>query len=180
MSDPSQIAAASATVGARLCVGLVFIAAALPKLRQPRELEGVIANFRILTPSLQRPVARGLPILELLVGSLLVTGFQDRLASAVAAALLLGFAWAMGLNLRRGRNHIDCGCHGATMTQTLSWLLVWRNVGLAVLAIGATLADHGQTLPATVVGLVLGAMLFLLYLIVNALTAMPPLVRTTA
>ena len=45
----------------------------------------------------------------------------------VAMALLALFAAAMAINIRRGRDHIDCGCGQSFLRQTLSWMLVARN-----------------------------------------------------
>ena len=51
------------------------------------------------------------------------------------AALLLAYAAAMGINIARGRDHIDCGCLGFGAAQaTLGWELVLRNVALATFA----------------------------------------------
>ena len=48
----------------------------------------------------------------------------------------------MGINLRRGRRHIDCGCFQSALKQTLSWTLVMRNVVLALLMAVALLSNR--------------------------------------
>jgi len=113
-------------------VGLVFIHAGLSKLLHRDLVVGVIANYRLLPESLVAPAARALPIVELTIGLALLAG-APRLAILPAAVLLLGFAAAMAINLRRGRSYIDCGCGRSQLRQTLSWPLVWRNVVLAVI-----------------------------------------------
>jgi hypothetical protein len=52
-------------------------------------------------------------------------------AATVAVALLLLFAAAMAINLRRGRSDIDCGCFVGLMRQRIDWVLVHRNLVLA-------------------------------------------------
>src|SRR5690606_791824 len=47
------------------------------------------------------------------------------------SGLLVVFAFAIGINVARGRKAIDCGCFRTGYKQNLSWLLVLRNVLLA-------------------------------------------------
>ena len=46
----------------------------------------------------------------------------------------------MAVNLLRGRDHISCGCGGASGEQTLSWALVVRNLVFAAV-LGAAAAS---------------------------------------
>ena len=59
------------------------------------------------------------------------------LAGMVAAALLIGYAAAIAINLIRGRSYIDCGC-GDTPQMLSGWLLL-RNAMLAAGAFTVTL-----------------------------------------
>lgn len=130
------LASAAGLAGA-VGVGLVFLQAALAKLRHRELLAGVIANYRLLSPALTGPAALLLPPAELAVSLGLLLGGAWRPAQFVATlgaiALLLVFAAAMGINIARGRSHIDCGCGRSQLRQPLSWLLVWRNLALAAL-----------------------------------------------
>jgi hypothetical protein len=103
-----------------------------------------------------------------------------RAAAGMAIVLLLLFAWAMAVNLRRGRDHIDCGCGGGSPRQTLSWALVWRNLGLAGLASAAALSSSAVDLPIQGAAFAGGAVLFLIYLLFNTLAALPGFARTAA
>lgn len=129
--------ASAAGLAGSVGVGLVFLQAALAKLRHRELLAGVIANYRLLAPALTGPAALLLPPAELAVSLGLLLGGAWRPAQFVAAlgaiALLLVFAAAMGINIARGRSHIDCGCGRSQLRQPLSWLLVWRNLALAAL-----------------------------------------------
>jgi len=165
----------AAAIMGRVCLGLVFLTAAAHKLRHGAVFPAIVANYRILPRRLAAPVARILPWAELAVGLALVTRAAEPWP-ALAALLLLGaFAGAMAVNLRRGRAHIDCGCGQSALRQTLSWSLVGRNLGLALLAAPDLLAM--SRLPAAtaevVVGSVAGAGAFVLYLLFNTLSALP-------
>ena len=57
-------------------------------------------------------------------------------AGSAAAAILLGlFSVAIGINLARGRSHIDCGCFQSALRQQLSISLLVRNGFLIALAL---------------------------------------------
>lgn len=160
-------------------LGLILTHAAIAKLRHRAVLAGVVANYRLVPEVLVGPVAHALPLVELALGLALLAGGQ-RLAVAPAALLMLVFAGAMAINLRRGRSHIDCGCGGPQLRQTLSWALVWRNVALAAIvslrllpSAPASVFDLGTAIAG-------GAALFLTTLLFNAigtLTASPLALR---
>jgi hypothetical protein len=149
-------------------VGLIFTQAAIAKLRHHAELAGVVANYRLLPEPLVAPIAAALPLVELALGLALLAGGL-RLAVAPAALLLLVFAAAIAINLRRGRSHIDCGCGGPQLRQTLSWGLVGRNLALTALVSLRLLpapAASGVDLATAIAG---GAALFLVTLLFNAI-----------
>jgi hypothetical protein len=159
---------------AAVCAGLVFVLGAVGKLRHAAIFPGVVANYRLLPAAAVAPVAMVLPWAELAIGLALIAG-ERQVAPALAAALLLAFAAAMALNLRRGRNQIDCGCGTSTLRQPLRRALVVRNLLLAT-AVASVPLVGGEVLPAErLIALAAGATLFLLYLLVNALLALPGL-----
>jgi hypothetical protein len=164
----------------RVCLGLVFITAAVEKLRSGAVLEGVVANYRILPRGLVAPVSAALPWVELVLGATLLMLVPSIWPPAVGIALLCIFAWAMSVNLWRGRSHIDCGCHQATMRQTLRWSLVIRNFGLVLLLVPALPEASTSSLPLIAVGGLAGATTYLLYLLFNTLASLPDFNRTVA
>lgn len=163
-----QIAGFAASV----TVGLVFLVAALGKLRHRDLLPGVIANYRLLPEALVAPAALLLPVVELIVAVGLL--FGNRPAAPLAAiVLLLVFAAAMAINLRRGRRHIDCGCGHIGLRQDLGWPMVARNLVMA-LALCVRLATPGELAMLDVgVAIAAGAIVYLLMLMFNALKALP-------
>jgi uncharacterized membrane protein YphA (DoxX/SURF4 family) len=117
----------------RLLGALVFATAATGKIRHRRELEGVVANYRLLPARLAAPAAWMILALEGLAALSLVSGLRLAAGAALAVALLCGFALAMAINLARGRREIDCGCFQTGLRQRLSAALVARNLILAIL-----------------------------------------------
>lgn len=130
------------TIALSTLVGLIFLMAAMAKLRDMPRFEGVVANYRLLPPPLVRPVAWLLPVTELGLAVLLPGGWGGVAAGTAAALLLVLFAGAMAINIRRGRRHIDCGCGDRRPGAMLGWGQVTRNLAvglpLPILAAAAT------------------------------------------
>jgi uncharacterized membrane protein YphA (DoxX/SURF4 family) len=164
----------------RTLVSLVFLTAAYGKLRHWAPFQGIVANYRFLPDAMVVPAARLIPPAELWVGAALLLGLAFPWAELCAAALLLLFALAMGVNLRRGRPHIDCGCFQSALKQTLSWTLVMRNVFLALLMGAALLSNDVPDDPLTRVnGYLAGAVLFIILQALGNLWSISPAWRQT-
>jgi Methylamine utilisation protein MauE len=159
----------------RTLTALVFLTAALSKLRNLTVFGGVVANYRILPEWLSMPFARLLPLAELLLSVALLLSLIG--AEYVAAGLLFMFAFAMGLNILRGRAHIDCGCFSSVLKQPLRWGLVMRNVLIAVMLLAIAGASGPQWDSAAALGLLGGVALFLIVQSFNAILAMPARIR---
>jgi hypothetical protein len=110
----------AARLVAQLALGVVFLAAAAGKLRRPAAfLEGV-AEYEILP----RPLAYAFGVVVIPVEVFLavshLTGWALGLAMPLALFLLLSFAAAVGINLRRDRDLL-CHCfdsvHGERISQ---------------------------------------------------------------
>jgi uncharacterized membrane protein YphA (DoxX/SURF4 family) len=139
----------TAALISRYVVALVLVTAAVPKLVDAREFERVVTNYELLPSRLVRPVALWLPRLELACGLALLLGVAVKPVVAAAGLLLLVFAGAVALNLKRGRE-IDCGCYGSIAPRRIGWPLVAGDVLLAAIAILAALADPGALALLTV------------------------------
>lgn len=159
---------------AAVCAGLVFVLAAVGKLRNRAVFPGVVANYRLLPVMAVAPVALLLPWIELATGIALLAG-ERRIAPAIATVLLVLFAAAMAVNIRRGRDHIDCGCGGDTLRQPLRPALVTRNLLLAVTLATVPLVGGELIAAERGVAIAAGAVLFLLYLLLNVLLSLPGL-----
>lgn len=123
----------------RLVLGAVFIAAALPKLRDPLGFANSIANYHLVPTGLINLMAIGLPMVEMVVGIALLVGLSTRANLLIVDVLLLIFIVAISLAMARGLD-ISCGCfstataHSAHMTRsTLLWDVVWVIMGIHAL-----------------------------------------------
>lgn len=134
-----------ATLAARLILGLVFIAAALPKVADPPGFAKAIWAYGLFPAWSLHPLALVLPWLELFCGLALCLGFWLRAAAIWVGALLLSFCLALAINLAR-RHPVDCGCFGASAPKTkaeqltdMRWLVL-RDAALLLLVTQLLLA----------------------------------------
>lgn len=120
----------------RWIVGLMFLAAALPKIADPGSFANQIENYGLVPMALQNLLALTLPWIELLVALSLLFGVEARGGGVVAAALMVVFiaavssAWARGLD-------IECGCTGKGSSAVGPGKLL-ENAGLFVAAMVAS------------------------------------------
>lgn len=152
-------------LGAVALLVLIFGTAAASKLPTLLEFEGVVGNYRLL-PDRVVPVAARLAVaLEGLTVLLLLVPATRGWGAAAALGLLVVFAAAMAINIRRGRVEIDCGCFRATHRQRLSWWLVGRNACLALAAAALWLPPSRATITFDYVQAGMGGLvLYLVYL----------------
>ena len=127
------------TVGllARLVLGGVMLVTGALKVTKPEVSARAVQAYQLLPFDLATYVGYGLPILEVVIGLLLVAGLFTRASAAVAGVLLVAFiigiasAWARGLS-------IDCGCfgEGGTIDPSATRYLeeIIRDVGLVLCA----------------------------------------------
>jgi hypothetical protein len=161
------------SVAGRTCVGLAFLLAGTQKSQHWKILFGVIANYRLLPRLAVAPVAVLLPPLEMAVAILLLSAQLLPWSVLGAIALLMLFATAITINLVRGRAEIDCGCGQSFLKQTLSRSLVARNAVLAVLLLPSFAVFGPSTMSAILTGVAAGLAFFLLYLLLNTISALP-------
>lgn len=162
-------------IAVRTLIALVCLTAAIGKMRHWAVFQGVVANYRLLPDALVAPFAYLLPPFEMLLGAALLFGLLSPWTELTAAALLLVFAAAMAINLKRGRRHIDCGCFQSALKQSLSWSLVVRNGVLALLLCTALPTPRGAAdLALTMNGLLAGCVLFVILQSLNILWGIVP------
>ncbi|MFV0405809.1 MAG: DoxX family protein [Propioniciclava sp.] len=135
-------------LAARMILGGVLLVAGLLKIGNLGESVFAVQAYRILPYDLTIVVGYALPLIEIFIGLLLVTGLFTRLAGLVGGLLMVAFivgiasAWSRGLSL-------DCGCFGGGGKIPLEEALAaypWeiaRDVGL--LALGAWLVVRPRT-----------------------------------
>ena len=147
---------------ARVVVGAVWVVAGALKLGDPAESVRAVRAYDLLPESLVPLVGHALPVLEIVVGVVLLLGLLTRWSAALSSLMLVAFivgissAWARGLS-------IDCGCFGggggpvkAAATQ-YPWDLA-RDTGLLLLSAflvlrpGTPLSVDGVLLPEVPAG----------------------------
>lgn len=123
---------------ARLVVGGVWIGAGYTKIIDVGASVRAVRAYQLLPEAVVPALGATLPVVEILLGVLMVLGAFVRVAAVASAVLMAAFvvgiasAWARGLR-------IDCGCFGSGgvlaegQDPTYGWELA-RDVGLIVLA----------------------------------------------
>lgn len=123
---------------ARLLVGGVWVVAGALKLGDPDASVRAVRAYQILPESIVPLVGRGLPVLEVLVGALMILGLGLRIDAVISAVLQLAFI--VGISAAWARNiQIDCGCFGgggfdANATSKYPWEIA-RDCGLFLLSV---------------------------------------------
>ncbi len=118
----------------RLSLALLLLTAALHKLRVFDRFRETVLDYRLLPPALAGVASVGILGAEMGIAAALLSPAAT--FGLLGAAGLLGtYGAAIGINLWRGRRHIDCGCVGPALRQSLSEWLVVRNGGLVTLAL---------------------------------------------
>jgi len=99
------------TVAARVGLAIVWTWAGLAKMADPDAAARAVRAYDLAPEGLVKPIAWGLPFVEVALAVLLLLGLATRAAAWVSTGLFLAFvvmissAWARGLS-------IDCGCFG--------------------------------------------------------------------
>ena len=126
------------TLALRIVLGLVFIAAAVPKIADPPGFAKAIWAYALFPAWSLNPLALILPWLELACGLALCLGVWVRAAVLWLGMLLLSFSLAITINLAQ-HHPVDCGCFGAATPKTeaqrlidMRWALL-RDLGLLLL-----------------------------------------------
>jgi hypothetical protein len=115
------------------CTALLFAAAAIHKLRDLRRFDEIFAAYGLLPFAIGRRSSRTVPLLEAAVAVGLLYDGSRTPAAGVGIALLLAYAAAIAVNLRRGRRDLACGCGGPDDHRPIAGWMVWRNISIAVL-----------------------------------------------
>jgi uncharacterized membrane protein YphA (DoxX/SURF4 family) len=131
---------------ARLVIGGVWIWAGLLKLPHPDESVQAVRAYQLLPGDVAITVGHLLPVLEVVVGALLVLGLLTRAAAVVSGLLFVAFiigivsVWARDIS-------IDCGCFGGGGYDPDATSQYPREIArdLVLLALSAYLVWQGRT-----------------------------------
>lgn len=117
------------TLIARMLVGILFIVAGWSKLHAGKSifLQTVLA-YELLPRPLASAVARSLPLMEVMVGSMLFVGLFTQPFAYFGVALLIMVTGAVVIALIQKKT-ISCGCFGPKeKVAPMRWTIVIRNV----------------------------------------------------
>jgi putative oxidoreductase len=121
---------------AQITAGLIFLAAALPKIADLTGFAGSVHNFHLepLVPiGAVNILAMTIPWVELIAGLALVSGVRPRAGAVVYSTLMAVFTIGVIAALARGLS-FECGCFGKAGSATIGAKKVAEN--LVMLAIG--------------------------------------------
>jgi uncharacterized membrane protein YphA (DoxX/SURF4 family) len=135
----------------RFCFGLLFAVAALHKLFDFGAFSITLRKYldgMHLSQELRATRAVGSVVLasEFALAMAFALPAVTRVAALGAATLLVTYAAAMYVNVRRGNVLLDCGCSWGAQRQPLTAALVVRNVALALLALAMMLPTAARPL----------------------------------
>jgi uncharacterized membrane protein YphA (DoxX/SURF4 family) len=85
------------------------------------------------------PIAPAVPVVEVALGALLITGVARTAAAWASAALLLAFTLLLAIRLVQGRRP-PCACFGVRSTGPIGTWSIVRNLLLLALAVVAATA----------------------------------------
>ena len=143
MSESSVLAVAFIVIAARLALALVFAVAGVAKLRDFAGTTAMLRSFGA-PGAAAGPLARCLPVAEILVAVTLLPTALAHAASVAACALLAVFTAAIGVNLARGRKP-ECRCFGQVAAAPIGPKTLVRNAVLLAVAALASLAVPGES-----------------------------------
>ena len=120
------------TFAFRLIIAGTLIASAIPKLLAPLRFRQIVIQYAVLPPRAVGPFSRALPLVEVVLAAMLLTGVAVRPAATISAGMFGLFAGALMI-APNGTGRGDCGCLGQLHRQAMPWLAA-EDVGLAVAA----------------------------------------------
>lgn len=136
--------AAWLSVPLRWYLGILFVGASLHKIADPRAFAVDVATYDILPLALVNVVAVVLPVVELVVGVLLLVGLRVRASALLVAGMMTVFLAALVVALIRGLD-MSCGCFASQGAQDdpISRLTVLRDLGWLAVSAWLIAFDRG-------------------------------------
>ncbi|GAA6150663.1 MauE/DoxX family redox-associated membrane protein [Pseudoteredinibacter isoporae] len=120
-----------------LLFSYLFLTAGLAKWRHAAYTAESITAYQLTPENWSASLAKCLAAVEIVLALALLIPMTRSAAVLVAAVLLLMYAFAMGINLLRGRKRLDCGCNGPDARQDISWWLIARNLVFVTLLVAS-------------------------------------------
>lgn len=123
-----------------LVLAVVFVLAAIPKLKIPAAFLGSIYEYGLIGPPYARWVAAGLPWLELMTAAALVFPSIRRSGAVLAGLLCAVFVGAQLTVVYRGL-YVSCACFGSE-SETIGYYTLARSAVFLLIAVAVYLLDQ--------------------------------------
>lgn len=126
---------------AQLGAGVIFLAAALPKIADLSAFAGSVHNFHmdpIVPVAATNLVAMTIPWIELVAGLALIANFKPRAGAVIYTVLMALFTVAVVAALARGLS-FECGCFGKAGAATIGTKKLIENLGMLALGFVASM-----------------------------------------
>jgi len=120
---------------ARIILGGIFIYAAIYKLLNPQLFEKVLSNYGFFPHVLIRFIVISVPLAELILGALLISGILSRYAALATIILLLIFIVLTVLGTLKGNSKCGCFPESSFLNSNNPFILLIRNFLLLLLAV---------------------------------------------
>ena len=126
----------------RLLLSVIFFRTAWHKFHDREDFQTELAAYQLIKKDSITFATMFLVVAETYT-ALMLLNITSFIGPLLAATLLLLYAGAMAINLRKGKTDISCGCSGPLFShreaakKMISWLLVLRNITLSCIAIFA-------------------------------------------
>ena len=128
-------------IGASIILGLIFVAAGLGKLLEQTEAFKIFYNLpgAFLTQALVDAVSFWFPLIELIVGLLLITSVAAKPMAAFSLVLITSFIATNSWLLIQGLGDEPCGCFGIAETMAQFRLVVINSLYFDIGMLGLVL-----------------------------------------
>jgi peroxiredoxin len=118
----------------RVLFGFLFIFSACTKLIDIPEFQKAIMKFAILPDVYSYFASYIIPLLELIIGLLIILNFNLIVSIQAAIYILTFFTSVIVVKLVEGGDEISCGCFGTLSSDKINFFSVFRNIILIVWA----------------------------------------------
>ena len=116
----------------RILLGIVLLFSGITKIIDSSKAVDLMLDFKVIPEALILIIVSILPVLEILIGVLLILGMYPKFASISALVLFSGFFLIIIYGTIIGLNS-DCGCFGSVIKSRVGWGMVVRNLVFVVL-----------------------------------------------
>ena len=104
----------------KIILGLILLFSGIAKIADPSKAVNLMLEFNIIPEALILIIISALPVLEILIGVLLVSGMYHKSAVIFALILFSGFLIISIYGTIIGLNS-DCGCFGSVIKSRIGW-----------------------------------------------------------